>query len=256
LLLANNNFFFNVSGSGTAFCSTIGGCQSPSYIYTGASVYAIADSGGGGLVVVDRDFGKLVQFNYAGGSAMTLATGILGRGVAVTGGLVFWADDGTSPITGYIGRAQLSFVGSGVQFVPNQVHPHHVAADANNIYWTVDSSDNVYDHMDVWTCPYKDCNVSTMKKLAVSEPDIGSGTLQAIASDGTNLYWGASRIWEGYVAECAVGGCNQAPTILTQLAHPRDAGAYAYFAGVTYDASWVYFGVLDGPTTRIGKVAK
>jgi hypothetical protein len=257
LLLANSNFYYNVYSSGTAECPIAGGCSSPSYIYTGGGRinYGFADTGGGGLVVVDRSGGNLVQFTYTGGSVVTLATGIAGEGATATGGQVFWADDGSGGNTGYIGKAQLSVLGSGASFVPNQASPHNMTSDATNIYWTVNSSDGVYQDMDVWSCPFKSCNVGTMQKLAAAQPDIGGNTLQSIASDGTNVYWTASKGSYGYVAGCAVGGCNQTPTILTQFTDPS-AGVLVYFHGVTYDATWVYFGVGDGSTTRIGRVAK
>jgi hypothetical protein len=258
LLLANSNFYFNVYNGGTAYCPIAGGCSSPMFIYTGGGRinFGFADTGGGGLVVVDRTGGNLVQFTYSGGSVVTLASGIAGQGAAATGGLVFWADDGNGGSTGYIGKAQLSVIGSGMSFMPNQAGPHHLAADASHIYWTVNSSDGVYQNMDVWTCPYNTCNVATMQKLAASQPNIGAGTFQSITSDAANLYWSASKGSHGYVAECAVGGCNQTPTVLTQFTDPSDAGVYVYFTGVTYDASWVYFAVSDGPTTRIGKISK
>jgi hypothetical protein len=262
LVLANNNFFFNVYSNGTAYCPIAGGCPSnPSYIYTGGGRinFGFADTGGGGLVVIDRSGGNLVQFTYTGSNVVTLASNIAGMGATVTGGLVFWANNDLTGSPGYIGKAQLSVVGSGMSFMPNQAGPLKMASDANNIYWTVNASDGVYQNMDIWTCPYQNCNVGTMQALAVSQPNIGGpaqSDFQSLASDKTNLYWTASKGSYGYVAECAVGGCNKAPTILTQYTNPSDAGVYVSFRGVTYDASWVYFGVADGSTSRIGKVAK
>jgi hypothetical protein len=168
--------------------------------------------------------------------------------VTATGGYVFWTmydsgDVGVCPATGCNGAPYLIATG--------QVGPAGITYDANDVYWTnfngglgaysiaspvaspsiiwagaVDSTQAATDALAVDgenlyftnSNPEGTGSVLTCKKSAcqatVTVLADGRSSPQGIVVDGATVYWSE----DGAIYKCAIGGCNDSPTFVTESA--------------------------------------
>jgi hypothetical protein len=158
--------------------------------------------------------------------------------------LTYWGDVLRCPIGGCSGGTPVPVVaGSNLPFVG-----HQIALDAANVYWTVFNG----GPGSIYTCPKTGCAAP----VPLVSNRVGLG---AIASDGVALYFvetgsdtptGGSTSGSGGVYKCAVGGCNDQPTVVAgfqpypvALAVDPADGGQVYWSSSTCQGSTV----LSGP---------
>jgi hypothetical protein len=98
--------------------------------------------------------------------------------------------------------------------------PMSVVGDATNLYWTNVGGGSVMQ------CAKANC-AATLITLAS-----GRSFPNGIAVDGSNVYWR-----EGNVYRCAIGGCNNAPTLVASASFNQ----FSWDTAIALDDTRVYW---------------
>jgi hypothetical protein len=213
------------------------------------NVYAWNSGSFSGSTTVNEDDGSVVQLPLAGGSPLTLATGIEAayaapylNAIAVANGKVYWVA-GASGNDGAIMSTGVGVVGANVVY-SHQLFPEAVVTDGTNLYWanwgTFDSSGNYNNDGTVLQGPVGGGTVTTLAS--------GQSAPAAIAIDGSNVYWtNAGKLAGDNLPAPGTGSVMQAPigggvTVTLAKNEPIPLGI-AVGSGVVY---WNEY-TLSGP---------
>jgi hypothetical protein len=213
-------------------CSKQGCGCSPRVVATASGPAGVA-VGSGGVYFTIYGYGDVASCPIAGCAAAppNLATGQVGpAGITLDTTNVYWTTNSTvaaCALGGCNGAPAILWRGA-----PNstQANTIGIAVDATNLYWTNAQPFNLGDAMQ---CAKSSCG-STLVTLASarSEP-------RGVGVDAQNVYW----VEGAGVMKCAIGGCNDSPTMFYPTGSPA----------IALDASHVYF-TDPGATSTDGRI--
>jgi hypothetical protein len=217
---ATNVYWANGSGSNNIRSCAIGGCnQTPTTVLANLqhSPFDIAIDSKNAYYPNFYTIGKCALSGCDGG------TDLVSGNSALTGANAI-ATDGTNTYWGSSGNSTLySCNVGGCNNVPTKLTNANVA----NAIIAVGSTLYFANNFEIDTCATTGCTSPTT---------FASGQTNRLASDGTNVYWADDSA--NQVFSCAVGGCNQKPTVMASNQYQ----AYA----VATDGTNVYWTTLAG----------
>ena len=173
------------------------------------------------------DLGALIMKTPVGGGSTTKVGGV--GGSSVTSFAVDATDAYWSSASG-LWKCDLNGCTNPTPVGPPQ-GKGFIIVDANNVY-TAD-----YGNGSVYSCPKAGCVTPT--KLATDF------TIRGLTTDGVNLYWGENNGSTGGIMKCAVGGCNQNPTMIATV---QDVPT-----SIALDGTSVYWTTMSGNVMRANK---
>ena len=113
------------------------------------------------------------------------------KGLAVSGGEIYWANAAKEEGEGTIGKAKLNGEGAATEvdqdFIEEAGNPKGVAVDAEHVYWTNDHSDGQQGQGTIGRAKRSTARKQNAEFFVV--PGIGMATLSGIAVDGEHIYW-------------------------------------------------------------------
>jgi hypothetical protein len=161
---------------------------------------------------------------------------------------VFWTDP-----NGYIVKCAVGGCNNAPTNVSGQNTANEIAVDETNVYWTAT------DNGQVLTCPEAGCNGAATVLAS------GQAIPQDLAVDATNVYWvnlgppvadGDLMVpyyTNGQIMKCALGGCNNNPTVLAAVSP-------AWLGAIALDATSVYWtsatSTSTPPTSPNGQIMR
>ena len=174
---------------------------------------------GGNVYWTEYDVGLIAACPAAGCASgpTTFASSQVGpTAVAVDATGIYWTNTNGTLLrcasTSCPGGPEKLWLGTGTE-----AQTTALAADARNLYWT---NGNPLGTGSVMQCVKSTC-AGTTTVLAS-----GRNAPRGIAVDGWNVYWSE----DGSIYECALGGCNGAPTVVAAADGPAVAvdGVHVY----------------------------
>jgi hypothetical protein len=168
----------------------------------------------------------LIMKTPVGGGATTAVGGTSITNFAVDSTDAYWSNNSG------LWKCNLNGCTNPTPVGPPQGHGF-IVMDGNNVYTADNGGGSVY------SCPKTGCVTAT--KL-----DTGN-IIQGFATDGLSVYWSDTDGTAGWIKKCAVGGCNQTPTMLvtTQL---KDVPK-----SIALDGTSIYWTTLSGKVMRANK---
>jgi hypothetical protein len=244
--VAGNSVYW-AGGSGIVTCAGAGCNQNPTPIATNQSLPVDLAVDSANLYWANEAMpgvvpGAVMQCALGGcnGAPLQLGSGSGPVAVASDGRNVYWCSTDTPKMiwrcaVGGCGQSPTAFASR--PYSQNSCFATSMAVDPTgaNLYWLEQ------DLMQVRTCPTSAPACAAPAVLVSS----GGQSMQQLAVDAANVYWTDKP--SGQILFCAVAGCSDTPTLLTNAFGVE---------GIALDSTSVYFTVSTSSGGKVYRIAK